>query len=86
LQPCRSDTVSTRNHSGGSLDADDQNSAMKGFWRIRLDFKLPIPESADDAETELRGWYRKNDYMGISRATLPQGLKEQSGIEVRKGA
>jgi len=59
---------------------------MKRFWRIRLDFKLPIPESADDAETELRGWYRKNDYMGISRASLPQGLREQGDITVRKDA
>jgi hypothetical protein len=37
-------------------------------------------------ETELRGWYRKNYYMGISRATLPQGLKEQGEITVLKGA
>jgi hypothetical protein len=44
------------------------------------------PAASQVITANLRNWYGKNDYMGISRASLPQGLKEQGEIKVRKGA
>ncbi len=44
------------------------------------------PAASDFISANLRKWYKKNDYMGISRANLPQGLKEQKSIKVRKTA
>jgi hypothetical protein len=53
--------------------------------RYRIAVYTATPAASNIISTELRSWYMKNDYMGITRANLPQGLKEQGEIKVRKG-
>lgn len=43
------------------------------------------PAASNSISTDLRKWYKEMKYAGISRASLPRGLKEQCVIVVRKG-
>jgi hypothetical protein len=68
-----------------------------GKWTVHCYFGGPLqsyrivvytatPSASNFIASNLRRWYKINDYKGISRTNLPQGLKEQQEITVRKGA
>jgi len=67
-----------------------------GRWTVHCFFGGPAqsyrvvvytatPYASQFIASNLRAWFRKNDFMGISRASLPQGLKEHGEIKVQKG-